>query len=158
MKIVIEGKTTSRLHRNSPKECNNNSHWTAGVTSLSRVLGQTLSRAGFFGCHSMITTCRLVLGQFSLYSWATGRTATSPVTRWQGVGPARPWSTSTWSGWTSFLFRYKGKTPPPPGHCGTKHWIRMEVRAWLRISRTMLVRCLWKKIHSKAYVVTDLCS
>ncbi len=44
---IFEGKATSRLHRKSSNKYNKNSCWTAGVTSLSLVIPQTLPRTGF---------------------------------------------------------------------------------------------------------------
>jgi hypothetical protein len=42
------------------------------------------------------------------------------------------------------------------GHYGTKHYIRTELGTELRVARPLLVGFLWKKVHSKAYVVTEL--
>ncbi len=42
------------------------------------------------------------------------------------------------------------------GHYGMKHYIKMELGTKLRVARPLLVGFLWKNVHSKAYVVTEL--
>jgi hypothetical protein len=46
--IVLEGKTTYRFHRKTPKKKNENSYWTAGATT-SLVICQILPKTGFLG-------------------------------------------------------------------------------------------------------------
>jgi hypothetical protein len=43
-----------------------------------------------------------------------------------------------------------------PVHSGTKHYIKRELGPELSVARSLLVRFLGKKVHSKAYVVTEL--
>jgi hypothetical protein len=61
--------------------------------------------------------------------------------------------------------RTQAKPPPMPAGCqespphyGTNRYIKREVRTELRITQLLLVGFLWKKAHSEADVVTDLCS